>query len=138
MPFVPWVVLWVVIANFPRMDVICIWTVMTTTGITLIINCVQLEHQRLSIVGRVEKGRSKRTPTYPWSRPQASPNLQMKGIPSQTIGWVFGICSRGTLDFFKRRSTDFSGFCQKLGSVPYQSPKVAVYTAYITGIVLAF
>jgi len=65
MPFVPWVVLWVVIANFPRMDAICIWTVMTTTGITLIINCVQLEHQRLSIVGRVEKGRSKRTPNIP-------------------------------------------------------------------------
>lgn len=65
MPFVPWVILWVVIANFPRMDVICIWTVMTTTGITLIISCVQLEHQRLSIVGSVEKGRSKRIPTYP-------------------------------------------------------------------------
>ena len=27
-------------------------------------------------------GKSKRTPTYPWSIPQASPNPQMKGIPS--------------------------------------------------------
>ena len=32
-------------------------------------------------LGRIRHG-SKRTPTYPWSIPQASPNLQMKGIPS--------------------------------------------------------
>ena len=37
---------------------------------------------------------SKRTPTYPWSIPQASPNPQMKGIPSWTVGsgYVPGVC----------------------------------------------
>ena len=45
------------------------------------------------------------------------PNLQMKGIPSQTIGWVSGICSRGMLENSKRRSTDFSGVCQAVGSI---------------------
>ena len=39
----------------------------------------------------------KRTPTYPWSIPQASPNPQMKGIPSETVGSGPGVCSRGML-----------------------------------------
>ena len=39
----------------------------------------------------------RRTPTYPWSIPQASPNAEMEiRLPS---GWGFGVCSRGTLDF---------------------------------------
>ena len=40
---------------------------------------------------------SKRTPTYPWSIPQASPKPQMKGIPNHKLlvgglGYVPGVC----------------------------------------------
>ena len=49
-------------------------------------------------VHKVEpKPLSKKTPTYPWSIPQESLNPQMKGIPSQTVGWGSGVCSRGML-----------------------------------------
>ena len=42
---------------------------------------------------------SKKTPTYPWSIPQASPKTQMKGIPKHKplVGGL-GVCSRGYVE----------------------------------------
>ena len=57
-----------------------------------------------------ECGEPQHTPRHP-----QPPNE--KEFLHKLLVWVSGICSRGMLENSKRRSTDFSGVCQAVGSI---------------------
>ena len=72
---------------------------------------------------------SKRTPTYPWSIFQESPNPQMEGIPNhkvlvESLGYVPGVCWK-ILSSLNR------------WQVTYNHPIGNIYKWYISGILPA-